>query len=67
MTAFAVIVIGGLGSPMGTFLGGIVFGLALMFTQTYAPVWSGFAPFAILLVIMLLRPTGLLGRTVRSV
>ena len=67
VTAFAVIVIGGLGSPMGTFLGGIVFGLALMFTQTYAPVWSGFAPFAILLVIMLVRPTGLMGRSVRSV
>ena len=67
ITAFAVIVIGALGSPMGTFAGGIVFGLALMFTQTYAPGWSGFTPFAILLLIMLVRPTGLLGRTVRSV
>lgn len=67
VTAFAVIVIGALGSPLGTFAGGIVFGLALMFTQTYAPGWSGFAPFAILLLIMLVRPTGLLGRTVRSV
>lgn len=67
VTAFAVIVIGALGSPMGTFAGGIVFGLALMFTQTYAPAWSGFAPYGILLVIMLVRPRGLLGRTVRSV
>lgn len=67
VTAFAVIVIGALGSPMGTFAGGIVFGLALMFTQTYAPGWSGLAPFAILLLIMLIRPRGLLGRAVRSV
>lgn len=65
ITAFAVIVIGGLGSAPGTVLGGLIFGLATELTQTYAPNWSGLVPYALLLAVMLVRPTGLLGRRAR--
>jgi len=63
--AFAVIVLGGLGSPVGTLVGGLVFGLASQLTQTFASEWSGLVPFGILLAVLLLRPAGLLGRRAR--
>lgn len=66
VTAFAVIVIGSLGNPVGTLLGGLIYGLALSFTQAYASSWSGLVPYVLLLAVLLARPSGLLARTVRS-
>ncbi|MHB1593544.1 MAG: branched-chain amino acid ABC transporter permease [Streptosporangiaceae bacterium] len=63
--AFAVIVLGGLGNSLGTVAGGIIFGLASQLTQTYASTWSGLVPYALLLVVMLARPSGLLSRSTR--
>lgn len=66
VTAFTVIIIGSLGNPLGTALGGLLYGVVLGFTQTFASGWSGLVPFALLLVVVLVRPSGLLGRRVRS-
>lgn len=66
VTAFTVIIIGSLGNPIGTAVGGVLYGLALSFTQTYLAQWSGLVPFALLLAVVLLRPSGLLGRRTRS-
>lgn len=65
VTAFAVIVLGGLGNPAGTVLGGLLFGLATQVTETYASTWSGLVPYGLLLVVMLVRPAGLLSRRAR--
>lgn len=65
-TSFAIIIIGALGNPLGTVVGGLVFGLGTMLMQTYYASWSNLVPYVLLLVIVLLRPTGLLGRAVRS-
>lgn len=65
VTAFAVIVLGGLGNSVGTVLGGLIFGLATQITQTYASTWSGLVPYALLLAVMLVRPAGLLSRRAR--
>ncbi len=65
VTAFAVIVLGGLGNAPGTVLGGLVFGLATELTQTYASTWSGLVPYVLLLVVMLARPKGLLSKSAR--
>ena len=64
-TSFAII-IGSLGNPLGTVIGGLVFGLGTMLMQTYYASWSNLVPYVLLLVIVLLRPSGLLGRAVRS-
>lgn len=64
--AFAVIVIGGLGNPMGTLAGGLVFGIAYNLSQTYAPSWSGLIPYVLLLLVMLAKPTGLFGGKLRA-
>lgn len=63
--AFTVIVIGSMGRPVGTILGGIIYGLAISFMETYLPSWSNLLPNVLLILIMLIRPSGLLGRRVR--
>jgi branched-chain amino acid transport system permease protein len=65
ITAFAVIVVGGLGLPLGTVLGGIIYGIGLMFMQTYFSSWANLLPNLLLIFILLVRPTGLLGKRVR--
>ena len=65
-TSFAVIIIGSLGNPLGTIVGGLVFGIGTLFMQTYFPSWSNLVPYALLLIIVLIRPAGLLGRSVRT-
>lgn len=61
VTAFAIIVIGGLGNPLGTIIGGLVYGLSQALMQAYLPSWSATAPFVLLLLILLIRPSGVLG------
>ncbi len=65
ITSFTVIVIGSLGNPLGTVLGGIVYGIALMVMQSYFSSWANLLPYLLLIGILLIRPTGLLGRTLR--
>lgn len=65
VTSFAVIVIGSLGNPLGTVLGGLVYGLSYMFMQSYYSDWAELLPYLLLIAILLVRPSGLLGRQVR--
>lgn len=65
LTAFAVIIIGSLGNPLGTVLGGIVFGVSLMLMRTYLSSFADLLPNLVLIGVLLVRPTGLLGRRVR--
>ena len=65
IAAFAVIVVGTLGNPLGTVLGGLVYGVSLMLMQTYLSSWANLLPDLLLIAVLLLRPTGLLGRQVR--
>jgi branched-chain amino acid transport system permease protein len=66
ITSFAVIVVGSLGNPLGTVLGGIVYGVSLAFMQTYLSSWANLLPYLLLIGILLVRPSGLLGRQARS-
>ena len=65
IASFAVIVVGSLGNPLGTVLGGIVYGISLMFMQSYFSSWANLLPYLLLIFILLVRPSGLLGRQVR--
>jgi branched-subunit amino acid ABC-type transport system permease component len=63
--AFIVVVIGGLGSFWGTFLGSVIYGQVLSFGILIFPGFSLFSVFALMAVILILRPWGLLGRPLR--
>jgi branched-chain amino acid transport system permease protein len=63
--AFIVVVIGGLGSFWGTFLGAIIYGQVLSFGILIFPRFSIFSVFALMAVILVVRPWGLLGRPLR--
>lgn len=65
LTAFAVIIIGSLGNPLGTVLGGIIFGVSLMLMRTYLSSFADLLPNLVLIGVLLVKPTGLLGRRVR--
>jgi branched-subunit amino acid ABC-type transport system permease component len=60
--AFIVVVIGGLGSFWGTFWGAIIFGQVLAFGILILPGFSIFAVFALMALVLVVRPWGLLGR-----
>ncbi len=60
--AFSIVVLGGLGSIPGALLGGLVFGLVYEFGGTYALSQRDVVIFAILILILVVRPTGLLGK-----
>jgi branched-subunit amino acid ABC-type transport system permease component len=63
--AFVVVVIGGLGSFWGTFLGALVYGQVLSFGILFFPRFSIFAVFALMAAVLIVRPWGLLGRPLR--
>jgi len=60
--AFSVVVLGGLGSIPGVLLGGLLFGLVYEFGGTYVLAQRDVVIFAILILVLVLRPRGLLGR-----
>jgi branched-chain amino acid transport system permease protein len=63
LKGFAAAVVGGIGSIPGAMVGGLVIGLAESFSIAYASsTFSDLIVFAILIVVMLIRPTGLLGK-----
>ena len=70
LKAFVIAVLGGLTSPYGAFFGGLIFGLIENGSYVLFALIPGVEPFAltkfltfaILLLILLIKPTGLLGR-----
>ncbi len=63
--AFVVVVIGGLGSFWGTFLGALIYGQVLSFGILFFPRFSIVAVFALMAAVLIVRPWGLLGRPIR--
>ena len=61
--AFAICVLGGLGSIYGTLAGAVILGIAESFTATYfGPSWAPAVSFGLLLGALAFRPAGLFGR-----
>ena len=54
---FAVVMIGGLGNPLGAVIAGVVIGIAEALTMAVtAPAWAPLVSFSLLIAVLLLRP-----------
>ena len=62
IVVFAVVVIGGLGSIMGSIVTGLGLGLIEGLTKVFYPEGSSVVIFVIMAVILLVRPAGLFGK-----
>jgi branched-chain amino acid transport system permease protein len=59
---FAVVVIGGMGSILGSILTGFGLGLLEGFTKFLYPQGSGVVVFVLMIIVLLIRPAGLFGK-----
>lgn len=61
--AFGVVVIGGLGSMKGTFVGGLILALAqILGARVFGPGYQLLCGYVVLLIVLAVRPQGILGR-----
>jgi branched-chain amino acid transport system permease protein len=63
IVVFAVVVIGGLGSIMGSIVTGYALGVVEGFTKVFYPEASNTVIFVIMALVLLVRPSGLFGRS----
>jgi branched-chain amino acid transport system permease protein len=69
LVAFPAMILGGLDSPLGAVVGGIIIGLVQQLTSLYGPEYlewfgNGFelvSPYLVMIIILLVRPYGLFG------
>jgi branched-chain amino acid transport system permease protein len=61
--AFEVVIIGGLGSLCGTLAGGVILGVAQALGGAFDPSWDTLAGHVVFLIVLLVRPRGLIPRT----
>jgi branched-chain amino acid transport system permease protein len=67
LVAFTAAVVGGIGNPTGAMLGGFLIGLVEAMSTQYVPhglAWSDAIVFGVLVMILIFRPSGLLGQQV---
>jgi branched-chain amino acid transport system permease protein len=65
MLSLVVVVIGGPGKVQGALLGGIVIGLIISFGKALFPHLSMFIVYLAMIVVLLIKPTGIMGKEVR--
>lgn len=63
---FVAAVLGGIGNMPGAMLGGIILGLVEVFGAVYMSQYKDAIAFTLLIVILLIKPTGLLGEKVQE-
>ncbi len=60
--SFVVVVIGGIGSIKGAFVGALLIGLADAFGKVFVPQFAGVIIYALMAAVLIARPGGLFGR-----
>jgi branched-chain amino acid transport system permease protein len=60
--AFVIVVLGGVGNPIGSMVGGLILGMVGSMSSLFGPGWSTFASFMLFIIVLLLKPEGLFQR-----
>ncbi len=60
--AFVVTVVGGMGSLLGAVIAGMLVGIVVSFTSLFAPEMAKVSIFALMAIVLLIRPQGFFGR-----
>ena len=64
LKAFTAAVLGGIGNLRGALLGGLLLGVVENYAAgLFGSEWKDFAAFVVLIVLLMFRPTGLLGES----
>jgi len=67
LKAFVAAVLGGIGSVPGAMLGGFIIGMVEVLTKAYiSTTWADAIVFLILIVVLLFKPTGILGKNIKE-
>lgn len=66
LLALIVVIVGGVGKVQGTFLGGLLVGVVEAFGRALYPGLSMFSIYAIMIIILIFRPQGILGKGVNQ-
>jgi branched-chain amino acid transport system permease protein len=60
--AFAIIILGGLGSIRGAIIGGLLYGITEQLATLFlGGIWSSAVAFALLIIVLIIRPNGIFG------
>jgi len=62
IVVFAVVVVGGMGSILGSIVTGLMLGVVEGLTRVYYPPASNVVIFVIMAVVLMVRPSGLFGQ-----
>jgi len=60
--AFVIVILGGVGNPVGSMVGGLILGVVGSVSSLFGPGWSTFASFMLFVIVLLLKPEGLFQR-----
>jgi branched-chain amino acid transport system permease protein len=60
--AFVITVVGGMGSLGGAVVAGLIVGVVVSFTTLFQPEFADFSMFALMAIMLIVRPNGLFGR-----
>lgn len=63
LLAFVVVIVGGLGSLKGAFVGALLVGLIDTYGKAYFPDFAPFSIFVPMVLVLAVRPTGIFGRS----
>jgi len=64
LSIFAGVILGGIGNPYGAIIGGLIIGISEEVSTAF--ISTGYKPavaFVIMILMLLVRPTGILGRS----
>ena len=62
LVAIAVVIVGGVGSVQGSLAGALLIGILDTFSRVYLPAISQYTMYLVLILVLVVRPSGLLGR-----